>query len=103
MNRLSKILVSPAAAYGWSAGLFVAIFFALPFFKYVLDEELLVTLSILCIKYFAILLLVISLLTSIVFFDWFKRNWYINLIVFGVAATMLVKLYTMPDPPVIYY
>lgn len=102
MDRLSKILVSPAAAYGWSVGLFVAIFFALPIFKYVVNEELVVTLSILCIKYFTILLLAISVLTSIVFFEWFIRNWYINLIVFAVAAFMLLKLYTMPDP-VVYY
>lgn len=102
MNRLSKILVSPAAAYGWTVGLFVAVFFALPFFKYVIDEELVVTLSLLSLKYFTMLLLIISLLTSIVFFDWFRRNWYINLGVFLIAAVLLLKLYTMPDPEIYY-
>ncbi|QKJ31730.1 hypothetical protein HQ865_18805 [Mucilaginibacter mali] len=96
MDKIRQILGSPAAVYGWSIGFFVAVFFALPFLKYVIDEALVIKLSLLSVKYFTALLLVVSLLTSIVFFDWFSRYWYINLLVFAVAALVLVRLYMLP-------
>ncbi len=86
-------MVSPAAIYGWSSALFIAIFFAIPFLGYVTDAQLPVSLTLLSLKCFLVFLLIISTLTSIVFWDWFKRNWYINLLVFACAALVLVRLY----------
>jgi hypothetical protein len=86
-------MVSPAAMYGWSTALFFGVFLLIPFIGYLTGEQLSVTLTLLSLKCFLLLLLVISILTSIVFWGWFKRNWYINLLVFVCAGLVLVRLY----------
>lgn len=103
MNWLNKILVSPAAIYGWSTALFIGVYFAIPFLGFLTDDQLPVTLTLLSFKCFLVFLMVISILTSIVFWDWFKRNWYINLVVLAFAGLVLVKLYHTVEPHSIFH
>jgi UDP-N-acetylmuramyl pentapeptide phosphotransferase/UDP-N-acetylglucosamine-1-phosphate transferase len=95
MKPLNKILKSPQSVYRWCVAIFFILFFIVPFIKpsKTGDDEMFVRLSLYVLMAFAGVMIFFSILTTIVYWEWFLANWYINVIVLVLAAFLFVGIY----------
>jgi hypothetical protein len=87
MNKLRKILVSPTRIYLGSVIVFlVVLFIGIPAANFGNKTHVPLGDFIFAFTAYAILLFVISIFTTIVYWQWFKKRWYINLAVAACSA-----------------
>ena len=87
MNKLKKALVSPARIYLGSIIIFLVVFFiGVPAANFGNKSHVPFGDFIFVFTVYAIVLFIISIFTTIVYWQWFKKRWYINLIVAAASA-----------------
>lgn len=95
MHKLRKLLVSPSRVYGWSiVGFLVILTIGIPVLN--LDNKGLVPFTHLFIVFaiYMVLLLALSILTTIIYWAWFKKYWYINIIL-AAGSAYIIDLYLL--------
>jgi len=95
MNRLKKLLVSPSRIYLSSVIIFLVVFFiGVPAANFGNKRHVPFGDFIFVFTVYAIVLFIISIFTTIVYWQWFKKHWYINLAV-AAGAGYFIDLFLL--------
>ncbi|MDO3642589.1 hypothetical protein [Mucilaginibacter sp. L3T2-6] len=95
MNKLKKALVSPARIYLGSFIIFLVVFFiGIPAANFGNKHHVPFGDFIFVFTVYAIVLLCISIFTSVVYWRWFKKHWYINLAI-AAGSAYFIDIYLL--------
>ena len=95
MYKLRKLLVSPSRVYGWSIVSFLVILCAgIPVLNFNNKGQVPFTHLLIVTAVYMVLLLALSILTTIIYWTWFKKYWYINIIV-AASSAYVIDLYLL--------
>lgn len=95
MNKLKKALVSPPRIYLGSIIIFLVVFFiGVPAANFGNKGHVPFGDFILVFTVYAVVLFVISIFTSVMYWRWFKKRWYINLAV-AAGSAYFIDIYLL--------
>jgi len=95
MNKLKKALVSPARIYTVSAVIFLVVFFiGIPVANFGSKGHVPFGDFIFVLAAYAVILFIIAVFTTVVYWQWFKRYWYINLTI-GAGSAYFIDTYLL--------
>ncbi|HVW98625.1 MAG TPA: hypothetical protein VHA56_21840 [Mucilaginibacter sp.] len=95
MHKLKKLFVSPSRLYGWSfAGFLLLMFIGIPALNFGHKGRVPLGDIIIAIAIYAVILFLISLITTIVYWQWFKKYWYVNLLV-AAGSGYVINIYLL--------
>lgn len=94
-NKLPSIINSPPKLYLYCFLLFVAFCFAIPFLSKGAPggEQKPITLLALAINYLCYSYFILSIITSIIYISWFKKYWFVNLLIFLFIGYLMIVTY----------
>jgi hypothetical protein len=99
MIKLSKPLISPSRIYGWSIFAFLVFtFIGIPLLSrgHSGGEQVPLTLLADQLLYSTYYFLFLSILTTILYWEWFKRTWYINVAIFVLTSFFVIVSFLTP-------
>jgi len=95
MNKLQKLLVSPSRIYGWSiVGFLVILCAGIPILNFDNKGQVPFTHFFIVFAVYMVVLFALSILTTIVYWAWFKKYWYINLVL-AASSVYVIDLYLL--------
>jgi len=95
MDKLRKLFVSPARIYGVSVVCFLIFFFVgIPVLNFGNNVPLPFGHALTGFAVFMVVLFIISIFTTAVYWAWFKKYWYINVIV-GLGSGYFIDTYLL--------
>ena len=95
MNKIRKLLVSPSQIYGWSIVAFLVILcMGIPILNFGNNGQVPFTHLFIVFAIYSVVLFTLSILTTVIYWAWFKRYWYVNIIV-AASSAYIIDLYLL--------
>jgi len=95
MDRLRKLFVSPTRMYGVCIACFLVFFFiGIPVLNFGNKVQLPFSHALIAFAILMVVLFIISIFTTLVYWAWFKKYWYINLMV-GLSSGYFIDIYLL--------
>jgi hypothetical protein len=95
MHKLRKLMVSPSRIYGWSiVGFLVIVCAGIPILNFGNKGQVPFSHLFIVIAVYMVVLFALSIFTTIIYWAWFKKYWFINLVV-AAGSAYVVDLYLL--------
>jgi hypothetical protein len=95
VDKLRKLFVSPARMYGVSIVCFLVFFFVgIPVLNWGNNVQLPFSHALIAFAIFMVVLFITSIFTTVVYWAWFKKYWYVNIMI-GFGSGYFIDMYLL--------